>query len=59
MELLESLRYKIGCFYISDLRTNPFFNKEARYNLWHINLFEYSIDEIVDAIDYLYFFKEF
>ena len=40
--------------YISDLRTNLYYNKKAKRYLDKINLKNYSTHEVRDAIEYIY-----
>ena len=53
LDLLEFLRYILGCTYISDLRTDPY-NTKARLILKFLNFKKYPISQIQDAFEYLY-----
>jgi len=53
LDLLDDLRKKINCTYISDMRFSP--NKElAQYEFEHMDLSKYSADMRKDALQYLY-----
>jgi hypothetical protein len=52
LELLEFLRYIIGCKNISDLRIE-FYNERAKALFDKLNLANYSLTQIEDAIRYL------
>lgn len=53
MELLEKLRKRVGCLYISDLRYEPY-KLLAKQELQALNLQEYTLRELTDAAQYLY-----
>jgi hypothetical protein len=53
LNLLEFLKYILGCTYISDLRFEPY-NTKAKLILQFLNRKEYSISQIKDALEYLY-----
>lgn len=53
-DLLEFLKYILGCTYISDLRTEPY-NSKARLILQQLNLKYYTLNQVKDAIEYIYF----
>lgn len=57
LELLEFLKYILGCTYISDLKTDPY-NDRAKLLLKHLNLNKYSLYQINDAFIYLHGFKK-
>ena len=51
-ELLEFLKYILGCTYMSDFRIKPY-NDRAKLLLEHIYLGCYSLNQIKDAIEYI------
>ena len=51
-DLLEFLKYVLGCTYVSDLRTEPY-NTRARLILERLYLGYYSLNQIRDAIEYI------
>lgn len=53
LDLLELLRYTIGCTYISDLRTEPY-NAKARLVLRQFNLKKFPCNQISDVFEYIY-----
>lgn len=53
LDLLDFLKYILGCTYISDLRTKPYNNK-AKLIFNKLNLKEYSYEQIIDAFKYIY-----
>ena len=53
LNLLEFLKYILGCTYISDLKNEPYITK-AKLILKFLNLKKYSIDQIRDTFEYLY-----
>lgn len=53
MELLEKLRNRLSCLYISDLRYEPY-KLLAKQELQTLNLQEYTLRELTDAAQYLY-----
>ena len=53
MELLEKLRNRLGCLYISDLRYEPY-KLLAKQELQTLNLQEYTLRVLTDAAQYLY-----
>lgn len=53
MELLEKLGKRVGCLYISDLRYEPY-KLLAKQELQALNLQEYALQELTDAVQYLY-----
>lgn len=53
LELLEFLKYILGCMYISDLKTESY-NGKARFLLEHLNLEKYPLKQINDAFLYIY-----
>lgn len=52
MELLDFIKYVLGCTYISDLRTEPY-NERAKMLLDKLDLRNYSLYQIRDTIDYI------
>ena len=54
MELLDFIHFIVGCTYVSDLRKEPY-NTKARILLNNIRLNKFSLNQIVDAIKYIYF----
>lgn len=52
LELLEFLKYILGCTYISDLKTEPY-NTKAKLILKQLNLKKYSFNQVKDAFEYL------
>ena len=52
-DLLEFLKYTFGCTYISDLRIEPYNNK-SKILLEKLDLGCYSLNQIRDAIEYIY-----
>ena len=52
-DLFEFLKYILGCTYVSDLRIEPY-NTRARLILEQLYLGRYSLNQIRDAIEYLY-----
>lgn len=52
-DLLEFLKYILGCTYISDLRTEPY-NTKAKIVLKFLNLKKYPISQVKDTFEYLY-----
>ena len=52
LELLEFLKYILGCTYISDLKTDPY-NDRAKLLLKQLNLDKYSMNQIEDTFEYL------
>ena len=55
-DLFEDLKAKLGCEYISDLRYDPWI-KQARKEIIKLDLSKYSLFELADAAEYLYFEK--
>ena len=53
MTLLDTLHYKIGCFYLSDLHQNPY-KQQAKQLLGSMDLTQYSVRDIADALSYLF-----
>ena len=53
MDMLEFLKYILGCMYISDLRIEPY-NEKVRLLFTKLDLREYSLNQIIDAIEYIY-----
>lgn len=53
VELLDFIKYVLGCTYISDLQTEPY-NKRAKMILDKLDLRRYSLYQIRDAIEYIY-----
>lgn len=53
LDLLEFLKYILGCTYISDLRTEAY-NVKAKLMLKFLNLKKYPINQIEDTFEYLY-----
>lgn len=58
MDLLDFLKYVLGCTYISDLRIDTY-NNRAKIILDNLDLRYYSLNSIRDAIEYIYFKEEF
>jgi len=54
MELLSFLHFIIGCTYISDLKIEPY-NTKAKMLLNTIRLNDFSLNQIIDAINYIYY----
>ena len=52
-DLLEFLKYILGCAYISDLRINPYRDK-AKLILSYLNLNRFSFKQLVDTFKYIY-----
>ena len=52
LELLEFLKYILGCTYVSDLRVEPY-NTRAKLVFERLDLNYYSLKQIRDAIEYL------
>ena len=52
-DLLEFLKYILGCTYISDLR-NDSYNTKAKLLFKQLKLKKYSLKQIKDAFDYIY-----
>jgi hypothetical protein len=53
LDILEFLKYIFDCMYISDLRTEPY-NERAKHVLDKLDLNKYSLNQIIDAIEYIY-----
>lgn len=53
-DLLEFLKYILDCTYISDLRTETY-NTKAKLMLKFMNLKKYSIKQINNALEYIYY----
>lgn len=53
LDLLEFLKYTLGCTYISDLRTNPYRDK-AKLILSKLNLNKFSLKQLTDVFKYIY-----
>ena len=53
LDLLEFLKYILGCTYISDLRTGAY-NVKAKLILNFLNLKKYPINQVEDAFEYIY-----
>ena len=51
-DLLDDLRERIHCDYISEMRTNPY-NRIARELIFQMDLTPYSKNQIADAVLYL------
>ena len=51
--ILDVLKYILDCTYISDLRIEPY-NTKAKLLLNKLDLREYSPNQIIDAIEYIY-----
>lgn len=51
-DLLEFLKYVLGCTYISDLRTEPY-NTRAKAFFEKLDLTYFSLTKIKDATEYL------
>lgn len=51
-DLLEFLKYVLGCAYISDLKTKTYKDKAKRI-LNQLESNEYSFKEIQDALNYI------
>lgn len=58
MDLLDFLKYVLGCTQISDLRIDTY-NNRAKIILDNLDLRYYSLNSIRDAIEYIYFKEEF
>lgn len=53
-DLLEFLQHALGCTYISDLHTEQY-NEYAKLILEKIDIRNFSLNQIRDAIEYIYF----
>lgn len=53
LDLFETLKYAVGCPYISDLRHAPY-DGAAKHVLRTLDLRAYSLKELSDAVTYLY-----
>lgn len=53
LDLLEFLKYILGCTYISDLRKDPY-NFKAKLILKQLNLKKYSLHQLSDVFEYIY-----
>lgn len=53
LDLLEFLKYILGCTYISDLK-NETYNSKAKLIFEKMDLEEYSFEQIKDAYKYIY-----
>jgi hypothetical protein len=53
-DLLEFLQHALGCTYISDLQTEKY-NKRAKLILEKIDIRNFSLNQIRDAIEYVYY----
>lgn len=54
LDLLELVQYIIGCEYLSDLKYDPY-NSRAKILLQNISFDHYSLNQIRDTINYIYF----
>jgi hypothetical protein len=52
-DLLEFLKYVLGCTYISDLRKEPY-NTKAKAVFERLDLTHFSLTQIRDTTEYLY-----
>lgn len=52
-DLLEFLQHALGCTYISDLHTEQY-NEYAKMILDKIDIRNFSLNQIRDAIEYIY-----
>lgn len=52
-DLLEFLQHALGCTYISDLHTEQY-NEHAKLILEKIDIRNFSLNQIRDAIEYIY-----
>lgn len=52
-DLLEFLKYTLGCTYISDLRTEGY-NYKAKLILSKLDFRNYSLKQIAEAYKYVY-----
>lgn len=52
-DLLDFLKYILGCTYISDLRTSPY-NDRAKLLLKFLKLNKFPPEQVRDAFEYLY-----
>ena len=52
-DLLEFLKYVLGCTYISDLRKEPY-NTRAKAFFEKLDLTYFSLTQIRDTTEYLY-----
>lgn len=52
-DLLEFLKYILGCEYISDLKTEPYKTK-VKMLFEHLDLNYFSLNQIKDAINYIF-----
>ena len=53
MDLFELLQDKVGCEYISDMRSEPH-RSRARKIIKELNLEDYTLTELSDMAEYLY-----
>jgi hypothetical protein len=53
LELLEFLKYVLGCMQISDLRKEPY-NTKAKAVFERLDLTHFSLTQIRDTTEYLY-----
>lgn len=53
MDLLDFIKYVLGCECMSDLQTHPY-NNRAKLILDKLDLREYSLHQIRDAVEYIY-----
>jgi hypothetical protein len=53
LNLLEFLRDILDCTYISDLKFEPF-NSKAKLLLSRLNLDDYTLHQVDDALKYIY-----
>lgn len=52
LDLLEFLKYVLGCMQISDLRTEPY-NTRAKTIFEKLDLTHFSLNQVKDTIEYL------
>lgn len=52
-DLLEFLKYILGCTYISDLRFKPY-NEKAKFTLRQLDLRKYSLKQLKNVYKYIY-----
>ena len=54
VDLLEILKYILGCTYISDLRVEHYYNDNAKLILNYLDLKRYSQKQLKDVFEYIY-----
>ena len=54
MDLFEIVRNKLGCEYISDMRSSQSMRKKAKKIVAQLDLEPYTSHELADMVEYLY-----